>query len=82
MSLNEKLSRRKAANRKLVPPDKLTIMDQAQDQLSRSGITDSCLSEGDIAPKFELPNAVGRLVSFEVLLRQGPVVLSFYRGGW
>jgi hypothetical protein len=82
MSLNEKLSRRKAANRKLVPPDKLTIMDRAQDQLAKSGITDTCLREGDQAPKFRLPNAVGQIVSLDVLLRQGPVVLSFYRGGW
>ncbi len=82
MLLNEKLSRRQVANRKLVPPDKRTIMDQAQDQLSKSGIADSCLSEGDISPKFELPSAVGRLVSLDVFLRQGPVVLSFYRGGW
>jgi hypothetical protein len=82
MSLNEKLSRRRAANRKLVPPDKLTIMDRAQDQLAKSGITDTCLREGAKAPKFRLPNAVGQIVSLEALLNDGPTVVSFYRGGW
>lgn len=82
MSLNEKLSRRRSANRKLISPDKLTIMDQAQEQLLKSGIVDSCLKEGDMAPEFKLPNAVGRTVSLDELLRKGPVVLSFYRGGW
>ncbi|MFH0959962.1 MAG: hypothetical protein V1897_14810 [Pseudomonadota bacterium] len=82
MSLNDKLSRRREVNRKLVPQDKLKVMDAAQERLAQSGIVDACLREGDIAPKFELPNATGQVVSLEKLLRNGPVVLSFYRGGW
>lgn len=82
MSLNRKLSRRRSANRKLISPEKLTVMDQVQEQLLKSGIMDSCLKKGDIAPKFQLPNAVGRTVSLDGLLLKGPVVLSFYRGGW
>lgn len=82
MSLNKILSRWKAASRKLIPPDKITIMERVQDELSQSGITDSCLREGDLAPKFELPDATGQTVSVEGLLLNGPLVLSFYRGGW
>lgn len=82
MSLNKILDRWKAASRKLIPPDKLEIMDRAQDELSQSGIYDSCLQEGNLAPKFELPNATGHTVSLESLLLKGPLVLSFYRGGW
>ncbi|MGA8830386.1 MAG: hypothetical protein ACLQT6_17300 [Desulfomonilaceae bacterium] len=82
MSLNKILERWKAASRKIIPPDKLLIMDRAQAELSESGISESCLREGDLAPKFELPNATGHTVSLESLLLKGPLVLSFYRGGW
>lgn len=37
---------------------------------------------GDTAPDFSLPDARGRQRSLSALLAQGPVVLSFYRGGW
>jgi hypothetical protein len=82
MSLNKILSRWKAASRKLIPQDKLAIMERVQEELSQSGINDSCLKEGDIATEFELPNATGLVVSLESLLLKGPLILSFYRGGW
>jgi peroxiredoxin len=37
---------------------------------------------GDKAPDFELPDATGRQVRLSELLREGPVVLAFYRGEW
>ncbi|MFA6223877.1 MAG: hypothetical protein WC647_16345 [Desulfomonilaceae bacterium] len=82
MSLNKILARWKATSRKLIPQDKLEIMDRVQEELSQSGISNSCLRKGNIAPKFELPNATGFVVSLESLLLKGPLVLSFYRGGW
>ena len=82
MSLTEQLNQRREAARKHIPPDKLTVMDRATDDLERSGITESCLKEGDTAPDFVLPNAVGEWVSLTKLVKEGPVVLSFYRGGW
>ncbi len=82
MSLNKILERWKAASRKTIPPDKLLIMDRAQAELAESGIGEFCLREGDFAPRFELPNATGQNVSLQDLLTKGPLVLSFYRGGW
>ena len=35
-----------------------------------------------IAPDFTLPNANGETRSLYTLLEEGPVVLTFYRGGW
>lgn len=40
------------------------------------------LNVGDEAPKFEGLNQVGETVSLEALLKQGPIVLTFYRGKW
>ena len=33
-------------------------------------------------PSFSLSSATGRVVYSENLLKEGPVVISFYRGGW
>ncbi|MEW6533972.1 MAG: hypothetical protein AB1473_24310 [Thermodesulfobacteriota bacterium] len=82
MSLTEDLVARRAAARKHIPPEKLAVMDRATEDLEKSSITASCLKEGDVAPDFVLPNAVGKSVSLGEKLKEGPVVLSFYRGGW
>lgn len=37
---------------------------------------------GDTAPDFVLPNAHNEARRLSTMLEQGPVVLSFYRGGW
>ena len=37
---------------------------------------------GETAPDFELKDALGKTVKLSDELRQGPVVLVFYRGGW
>lgn len=50
--------------------------------LRESGAVDRALGVGDHAPDFELPNALGRQTRLGGLLDAGPVVLTFYRGGW
>jgi peroxiredoxin len=40
------------------------------------------LKAGATAPAFRLRDASGKLVSSERLLRSGPLVIVFYRGGW
>ena len=37
---------------------------------------------GDVAPEFALPARDGSLISLSERVRSGPVVLSFFRGGW
>jgi len=37
---------------------------------------------GEKAPHFNLPNAQGELVDLEALVKQGPLVITFYRGNW
>jgi len=51
-------------------------------QLAANGMIEASLKTGDAAPKFLLPNAEGELIGSEELLARGPVVLSFFRGGW
>ena len=67
--------------RKLPKPMVQTIQ-QAIDELIASGIDQGAARKGDIAPEFQLPNAVGKAVGLSEMLNHGPVVLSFYRGEW
>jgi len=57
-------------------------MTRADLELGSSGILDRALKAGDRAPDFTLPNARGGDLSLTNTLARGPVVLSFYRGGW
>ncbi len=38
--------------------------------------------EGEVVDDFALPDASGRTVTLSKMLARGPVVLTFYRGGW
>ena len=43
---------------------------------------EGAIKVGTIAPDFTLPNADGEMRSLYEKLKVGPVILSFYRGGW
>jgi peroxiredoxin len=44
-----------------------------------AGLMDNVLKVGDRAPDFEVKNPVGQVTSLSMLLKAGPVVLTFYR---
>jgi peroxiredoxin len=50
--------------------------------LRDTDVASHALKVGDTAPDFLLPDADGRLHSSEQLRRNGPLVLSFFRGVW
>ena len=66
----------------VIPAEKLSVMDQDTRVLQASGLVDKALKAGDIAPDFTLADAAGHDVHLQSLLLEGPVVLTFYRGGW
>jgi len=43
---------------------------------------DKPLQLGDKMLRFEIPNAAGGTIALDELLKEGPVVLTFYRGSW
>lgn len=65
-----------------VPADIREAMTRADMNLAASGITHRAVKAGDQAPDFRLPDARGGHVQLRNLLARGPVVVSFYRGGW
>lgn len=60
----------------------VTTFANGVEELRKSGITNNVLRVGDIAPDFNLENALKRLVSLSAILKNGPAVLTWYRGGW
>jgi len=81
VSLDEQLSRTRATAGNL-PPEKRKIMEAAADKLRASRLTEKALNVGKTMPAFALPNAQGKTVRLDDLLKQGPVIVSFYRGSW
>ncbi len=45
-------------------------------------VVNGALRKGHKAPDFELPDAEGKAVTLRSRLDRGPVVVTFYRGGW
>ncbi|WP_214851019.1 peroxiredoxin-like family protein [Exiguobacterium sp. s193] len=67
--------------RQKAPAEKQRLMTQATEELAASNGAKG-LTVGDEAPRFTLPNAAGTSVALADLLTQGPVIVTFYRGGW
>jgi len=82
MSLTEQLAEYRAGWYQRVPAERQAIMQRHIDQL-RSGTTArTMLKVGDRAPAIVLRNAKGAAVDVATLLEKGPVIVTFYRGGW
>jgi peroxiredoxin len=56
--------------------------DNAIAELNNSGIAKTALQVGDKVMDFELMNASDKRVKLSDILQKGPVVLTWYRGGW
>jgi len=82
MGLQDQLNQLRAQSAKRIPADTAAIMANAMEKLKHSGIVDKALGTGDKSPAFELVNTRGERVSSATLFRQGPLVISFYRGSW
>ena len=82
MTLREELAARHEQGKTNLPQETQEMYQRALATLANSGIAERALGEGDQAPDFELPNAVGVPVRLSSLLEKGPVILSFYRGQW
>jgi peroxiredoxin len=67
---------------KKTPPERLRAYEQGIEAVRKSGVTDKALKVGDHAPDFKLANAAGKTVKLYELTARGPVIITWYRGGW
>ena len=65
---------------KIIPKPALRVMDAETARLAASRLASRALKAGDSAPDFILPDAQGNPVRLYSLLREGHVVVVFYRG--
>jgi peroxiredoxin len=82
MSLKAQLDAFRSEFMAKAPPEIREAMTRADMDLAASGITRRAIKAGDLAPDFRLPDVRGGQVQLRDLLFKGPVVVSFYRGGW
>jgi hypothetical protein len=64
------------------PREAIETMHRATAELKASGLENMALKVGDCAPEFSLFNQDHVQVNSAQLLRQGPLVVSFFRGHW
>jgi peroxiredoxin len=81
MSLKEQLAEYRAGWFKRVPAERQAVMERHISEL-RDGLAKTALKAGDRAPPIVLGNARGDTVDVKSLLSRGPVIVTFYRGGW
>jgi len=86
-SLQSRLDEFKKAFESGAPPynaehEAIEKMHRATAELKASGTEQQALKIGDRAPSFTLFNQDHVQVSSSDLLRQGPLVISFFRGHW
>jgi peroxiredoxin len=82
MSLKEQLAEYRVGWYQRVPTERQAIMQRHIDELRRGTIPRTMLKVGDHAPAIVLENAKGAIVDVGALLKKGPVIVTFYRGGW
>jgi peroxiredoxin len=81
MSLKQELAEYRAGWFKRVPAERQAIMERHIAGL-RAGLAKTALQVGDRAPSIVLRDAKGETVDVSALLKKGPVIVAFYRGGW
>jgi peroxiredoxin len=67
---------------KQAPPEVLATIARELERLAATGIAQRALALDAKAPEFSLPDTHEKDVALSALLARGPVVLTFYRGGW
>ncbi len=64
------------------PREAIETMHRATAELKATGLEDAALKAGERAPSFTLFNQDHVQVASNDLLREGPLVVSFFRGHW
>ena len=81
-TLSQQLEGFLAGWKQRVPPERQAIMERHIAHLIETGIGQHAKQVGDPAPAIVLPDAQGKPFDLAALLASGPVIVTFYRGGW
>ena len=78
----DKLAQMRAAHCDRMPTPEMAVLTRATARLRRSGILQTSLQPRETAPDFRFIDSHDQHNSLYELLRQGPVVINFFRGFW
>lgn len=81
-SLQERLDARSAEFAGKAAPELMASQAAALNALREAEVAENALGVGDSAPDFMLKDHEGKEVGLHALLQNGPVILTWYRGGW
>ncbi|MBX3358919.1 MAG: redoxin domain-containing protein [Phycisphaeraceae bacterium] len=81
-SLQRQLDELRDRANKAAPAERIAVYEEGIREIAASGVLESALKVGASAPDFTLMSAAGPPVRLAELLKSGPVVLTWYRGGW
>lgn len=82
MSLTEDLEAQRQTSLKNATPGFTSLVEGMLNELRDQRMGRNAPNVGDAAPDFTLPSAAGRSLRLQDQLARGPVILTFYRGGW
>ena len=82
MTFQERLAEKKKKVEGNLSPSYVKILHRATRELQRSGLEKKVLKAGDVMPPFELSDQNGSMKSSAEALKEGPLVITFYRGFW
>ncbi len=81
-TLQTRLDALRADFEKAAPADRVRVFNEGVQAVAAMGVMQTALQPGAAATDFTLTDARDRPVTLSALLRDGPVVLTWYRGGW
>jgi peroxiredoxin len=81
-TLSQQLDEFLAGWKQRVPPERQAIMERHIAHLKETGFGQKAKQVGQQAPAIVLPDATGKTFDVATLLAKGPVIVTFYRGGW
>ncbi len=82
MNLANELALLRSQDKTLFEPAQLEVTQMALNLLRDSNLAQGALGPGDRIPPGDLRTIDNQVVALESLNEQGPLLLSFYRGGW
>lgn len=82
MTLQSELDGFRAAWEQRVGPEIAALIAADNRALVASGTLSSALGAGDAMPRLVLPDALGNRFDLGAAADAGPLVITFYRGGW
>ncbi len=82
MTLTETLLDYNTKGRARIPAQTLEVMDAATQDLINKNLSKKSIKKGDTLTTAELINTKNEKINIDEMLKKGPLVISFYRGGW